>query len=370
MRDMDPSGFVISQITPTGESPARRQRSTAASVWPARTSTPPSRACSGKMCPGLTRSWAFVAGSARTLIVRARSAALMPVVTPSRASTLTVNAVPRRASLRETICGSSSSCRRSVVIGTQITRLACLRMNATSSGRASSAAIVRSPSFSRSSSSTTMTIFPRRMSSMTSATDANGPAGVTTLGRVGLARRTLLTCSSLGARSRLLDETLDVLGQHVGLDIDEVTRHERAQGRALGGVGDERDLEEGLAEPCDRERYAVECDESLDDDVAPEALRQGKAEPRRAAALLAAGDQLRGRVDVPLHEMAAERRGRRCGGFEVHARSADRASERGPRKGLADDVDREAVRVPFHHGEAGAGDVDARVDTQLLGHFG
>ena len=56
MRAMVPSSFMISQITPAGKSPARRAMSTAASVWPARTSTPPSRATSGKTWPGLTIS--------------------------------------------------------------------------------------------------------------------------------------------------------------------------------------------------------------------------------------------------------------------------------------------------------------------------
>src|SRR5712691_1769489 len=318
------------------------------------------------MCPGFTRSREFVLGSARTLIVRARSPALMPVVTPSRASTLTVNAVPSLASLRETICGRSSSCNRSAVIGTQMTPLAYLRMNATCSGPASSAAIVRSPSFSRSSSSTTMTIFPRRMSSIASATVANGPGGGTTLGRLGAARFTLLTVSSLGSRSRLLDEALDVLGQHVGFDVDEVARGERAQCRALGGVRDERDLEEGLAKPRDRQRYAVERDESLHHDVAGEAFGKCEAEAGRTATFLAASDQLAGRIDMSLHEVAAQRRRRRGRRLEIHARPADRTSERGPRERLRDEVDREPVRVAFHDREARARDVDARFDGQIL----
>ena len=42
---------MISQTTPAGSSPASRARSTAASVWPARCSTPPARARSGKTGP-------------------------------------------------------------------------------------------------------------------------------------------------------------------------------------------------------------------------------------------------------------------------------------------------------------------------------
>ena len=91
---MVPSSFMISQITAAGEQPAMAARSQPASVWPARISTPPSTACSGKMWPGCTRSagWALRATAACT--VRARSAAEMPVVTPSAASIDTVKAVP------------------------------------------------------------------------------------------------------------------------------------------------------------------------------------------------------------------------------------------------------------------------------------
>ena len=49
---MVPSSFMISQMTPAGMRPAMRARSTEASVWPARTSTPPLRARSGKDVAG------------------------------------------------------------------------------------------------------------------------------------------------------------------------------------------------------------------------------------------------------------------------------------------------------------------------------
>ena len=47
---------MISHTTPAGMRPARRARSTAASVWPARRRTPPCFARSGKTWPGWTRS--------------------------------------------------------------------------------------------------------------------------------------------------------------------------------------------------------------------------------------------------------------------------------------------------------------------------
>src|SRR5919106_12131 len=94
-RAMVPSSFMTSQITPAGVSPASRARSTAASVCPARSRTPPRRAFSGKTWPGCTRSCRSDAGSIAILMVRARSAAEIPVVTPWRASIDTVNAVSK-----------------------------------------------------------------------------------------------------------------------------------------------------------------------------------------------------------------------------------------------------------------------------------
>ena len=68
-------------------------RSQPASVWPARMSTPPSTACSGNTWPGCTKSFGWLSLATATCTVRARSAAEMPVVTPSAASMETVNAV-------------------------------------------------------------------------------------------------------------------------------------------------------------------------------------------------------------------------------------------------------------------------------------
>ena len=73
-----------------------RARSTAASVWPARTSTPPSRARSGKMWPGRARSDGLVFGLIAARTVAARSAAEMPVLVPRLASIATQNAVSKR----------------------------------------------------------------------------------------------------------------------------------------------------------------------------------------------------------------------------------------------------------------------------------
>ena len=68
----------------------------------------------------------------------------------------------------------SSSSRRSSVIGMQIRPRPCLAMKLMTSGVTFSAAMVRSPSFSRSSSSTTMIIRPSRKASMAASMGEKG----------------------------------------------------------------------------------------------------------------------------------------------------------------------------------------------------
>jgi hypothetical protein len=107
-----PSSFTSSPITPASGRPASRARSTAASVWPERSSTPPSLAISGKTWPGRTKSSALALALASARTVLQRSSAEMPVVRPKRQSTETVKAVPIGASFSATM-GSSLSRRAS-----------------------------------------------------------------------------------------------------------------------------------------------------------------------------------------------------------------------------------------------------------------
>ena len=119
-RAISPSSRTTSMMAAAGFRPARRQRSTLPSVCPVRTSTPPSRARSGLMWPGRTKSSARIAGSMSIWMVLARSLALMPVPTPWRGwpSTLTVKGVPRRLVLL-VVCGCRS--RRSQVSPSRLT---------------------------------------------------------------------------------------------------------------------------------------------------------------------------------------------------------------------------------------------------------
>ncbi len=134
-RDIVPSGFITSQMTPAGKRPASRARSTEPSVWPVRTSTPPSRARSGKTWPGRTRSPGLALGATAAWMVRARSAAEMPVVTPRAASMETVNAVPNGEVLSWTIKGSASWRMRSSVSDRQMRPRPCMAMKLMAVGR-------------------------------------------------------------------------------------------------------------------------------------------------------------------------------------------------------------------------------------------
>src|SRR5437762_3330388 len=95
--------------------------STAASVWPRRSRTPPARARSGKTCPGRAKSCGRLLGSVMARIVPARSWAEMPVVMSEPFTSIeTVNAVPPNAVLSGDIGASSNSSRLSPVMARQI----------------------------------------------------------------------------------------------------------------------------------------------------------------------------------------------------------------------------------------------------------
>ena len=126
------------------------------------------------MWPGWTRSWGRELGSIATWTVCARSCAEIPVVIPSRASMETVNAVWNGDSFFAAIRSRPSSSQRSPVSARQISPRPWVAMKLIASGVQNCAAIVRSPSFSRSSASQTTTILPSRMSSMASSIELNG----------------------------------------------------------------------------------------------------------------------------------------------------------------------------------------------------
>ena len=100
------------------------------------------------------------------------------MVTPSAASTETVKLVWNADSFLAAIRSSSSSSQRSGVSARQTSPRPCVAMKLIASGVANWAARVRSPSFSRFSSSQTTTIRPLRISSIASSMDANALSAI------------------------------------------------------------------------------------------------------------------------------------------------------------------------------------------------
>ena len=121
------------------------------------------------MWPGLPNVAGVEVGSAKARMVAARSWMDTPVEHPSNLSTVTVNGVPKMEVLLLTCFSSSSSAQRFKVIGTHNTPRPSFNMKFTASGVIFSAAMIKSPSFSRSSSSTTMRNLPSRKSLMASS---------------------------------------------------------------------------------------------------------------------------------------------------------------------------------------------------------
>src|SRR5436190_14105614 len=107
-------------------------------------------------------------GAAATLMVSARSCAEMPVAMPSAASIETVKLVPWRERFCSTMGRRPSRAACASVTGMQMRPRPCLARKLILSAETNSAANTRSPSFSRSSSSTRITIRPARMSAMIS----------------------------------------------------------------------------------------------------------------------------------------------------------------------------------------------------------
>src|SRR5215212_6109017 len=174
----------------------------------------------------------------------------MPVVTPKRglASTLTVYAVRYSSGLLSAIGARPSWSTRSPVSATQIKPPARFTMKLISSGVTSDAAQIRSPSFSRSSSSATMTSLPAAKSTIACSTVENGMA----VREIGVSSGE--NGSSRGGIRR--HELTDVLPDHVRLDVNAVAGAERAERGMSPGVFDQRQLKN----PGSRERVHGETD--------------------------------------------------------------------------------------------------------------
>jgi hypothetical protein len=129
------------------------------------------------MWPGRARSSGRVSGCKSVFTVVARSRAEIPVLTLCLASTEIAKAVSKAEVFSDTMAGIWSWSRRALMMGRQIRPRPWVAMKLIASGVTFSAAMVRSPSFSRSSSSTTITILPCWMSRMASSILAKGAEG-------------------------------------------------------------------------------------------------------------------------------------------------------------------------------------------------
>src|SRR5205809_914081 len=186
-------------------------------------------------------------GSTATCIVCAWSCTLIPVVTPSRASIVTVNGVWWGDSFFAAIRSSPSSSQRSGVSARQIQPPAWRVMKLIASGVTNCAAMTRSPSFSRSSSSTTTTMPPAAMSSSASSMVAN------------------LTSSLVAMRKNQL---LHVLGHDVHFQVHGGPFLGSAQRGALQCLGDQRHVERRIIHRGYGERDPVDGNRALLDHVA------------------------------------------------------------------------------------------------------
>src|SRR5918995_5673719 len=347
-----PSSFMISQITPAGFIPASLARSTAASVWPARCKTPPGLARKGKTWPGMTRSSGPVASSTATLQVCARSAAEIPVETPSLASMETVKAVPMREELWVIICGISRRSSISSAIGRQMSPLPWVAMKFMSSGVTSSAAIVRSPSFSRSSSSQTMTIFPALMSSMISSIGLNGIFNAP------------LAILQPSGNSRP-NEPLDVFGYDVRLQVHPVTSPEHFEVRVRAGLRQDGHGEEPVAHGDDGQAYTVDADAPLLHQVTEHRHGRRKLPDLR----LPLGEHARDfshAVHVALYDVPPEPVRRAHRPLQVYGAALGEATQGAAPERLGHRVEDEGPGVELVHGQAYAVYRDAVADARAF----
>src|SRR5471030_607140 len=361
-RAMVPSSYITSQITPLGSKPAMRARSQAASVWPARARVPPGWAISGKMWPGLTMSSALASLAAAACTVRARSAAEMPVVTPVVASIDTVNLVPKPEPLRGAINGSFSSSQRSRLIGMQIRPRACLAMKLMCSGLQHSAAMIRSPSFSRSSSSMRMTILPWRISSTSSSMLLSATrhplesgfevavGGQKAFGDVsGFCR----LCGLIAQQ-----QALQITCQQVHFQIHPATWLVRRHDGFAQGVGNDRQQELGAIDCVHGQAGAIDGDRAFMGDVLGEVFRRADAE-FHCASIFCTGNHFAHAIDVTADQVPTQTCGRGQGFFQVDRAAAFQVVHGGAVEGFAADVCRKAIAWQFNCGQAYAVDRDA-----------
>src|SRR3990172_5135016 len=241
---------------------------------------------------------------------------------------------------------------------------ACVAMKLIASGVANWAAIVRSPSFSRSGSSTTTTNLPFLVSSSASSIVANGETSWTEWARAGIAP--MVRMSGLETAQ---EQLLDVLREHVNLEVHGFAGSEAAERRRGERVRDEGDRERGLREPSDRQAHALDCDRALLDAVAQDLGRRLDLEPHAVAFGRKRADRA-DPVHVPLDEVATERLYGSERGLHVHLVAERELPERGAAKRLRHGVEREQAVCDLRCGQAHAVDGDRVADPRERSRLG
>ena len=262
-RAIEPSSFITSQITPAGISPARRARSTLASVWPARSSTPPGLAFSGLTWPGWTRSSGLVSrvdrdlDRVRAVVRRDAGRDAVARLDRDRERRLQGRLVLRRHQLEAELVAALGRQRQADpaarLLGHEVDRLGRDELRGHHEVALVLAVLV--------------------------VADDDHPALADLLDRLldRRERRGRACCahdtpSVDGACACAADQPLDVLGEDVDLDV-----HARAHRRRSPSVvrcsvsGISETAKPSLGQRADRQADAVERDRALLDEVAPQA---------------------------------------------------------------------------------------------------
>ena len=153
------------------------------------------------------------------------------------------------------------------------------------------------------------------------------------------------------------EQLLDVLGEHVRLQVDAVARLELAEGRLPERVRDQRDGEPVVVEGRDRQARALDGDGALLDHVPHQLGRRVDPDPP-AVSLRLDGPDLADAVDVTLDVVAAERLAGPERGLDVDPRPRLEGLQRGARERLGDGVEGEAPVAALDHRQADAAQSD------------
>src|SRR5437868_5289747 len=200
-------------------------------------------------------------------------------------------------------------------------------MNATSSGVAFSAAKMRSPSFSRSSSSITTTALPAAISAIALSTESSLVICATLPVRMPdprsgtICRLQYEPPKSSGYCQLLLTGTghqpFHVLGDDVDFEIDRRPHGRLPQRGELTRGGDQRHLEPLVSHGRHRQRHPVDGDRALLHHIPRQRGRQADAHDFPVVEGRA-GNHSAGAVHVALHDVTAEATVHRGGPLQVY----------------------------------------------------